>query len=182
MKEILITTEEIKQTVKDLASRINRQYTIDEPLLVICILNGGFMYFSDLISELKCPVEVDFIKVKSYVQKFTQGDIKILKDVDTPVKGKRVLIVDDIYDSGKTIEAVVNYLSIKEPKSIDITTFLVREESEDLPYLEYLFYFNKKIRHAWFGRKIPKNIWAVGYGLDDQGYRRNERVIYNVTG
>ena len=106
------------------------------------------------------------MRVKSYIAKNKQGDIQITKDLETPIKGKHVYIIDDIYDSGNTMNAVIEYLEVKHPASISIATLITRETS---PIPEHPSY------HAF----TIKNEWVVGYGMDnDKGQCRNYPEIY----
>lgn len=135
--------------------------------IFVGLLNGGFMFFSDLTKKINVPIECDLMRVKSYSGK-KQGDIQITKDLETPIKGKDVYLVDDIYDSGNTMNTVISYLKLKKPSSITIVTLLTRIESP-IP---------KEPSYHGF---VIKDEWVCGYGMDDsKGYMRNSPNIYEI--
>ena len=166
---ILIPSEEIQDKVIELASEINSNEVGNPiPKVFVCLLNGGFMFFSDLVKHIDFDFECDFMRVKSYVKKNEQGDINISKDLETPIKGKDVYIIDDIYDSGNTMEAVIDYLNVKQPHSITVVTLLTRSSSQ----------FPLYPSHVGF---ILEDEWVVGYGMDDEdGFMRNKPDLYEI--
>jgi len=164
MKTIL-TGEQIQNAVNILADELSSQHSSNEEVVMICLLKGGFMFFSDLTKKIKIPIQCDFMRVKSYVGKHEQGDIQILKDIETPIKNKIVYVVDDFFDTGNTMDAVIEYLSQKHPKQIEAITLLTRDIS---PIPEY------KLRYG----HIIQDEWVVGYGLDNNGLERNLPYIY----
>lgn len=170
--EILFNKEEIEFKTKIIAKQIADKHRGDgTPIVFVCLLTGGFMFFSDLVKNISLDFEVDFMRVKSYIKK-KQGDIQVTKDLETAIKGKHVYIVDDIYDSGRTMESVMKYLRVKEPKSLNIATLLKREENvkEATDFADSFF----------FGYEIEDE-WVVGYGCDDEnGYKRNYPNLYSV--
>ena len=163
----LFNSQEIDLKIKIIAKKISAEHQGDKtPVVMVGLLNGAFMFYSDLVRNMSIDLECDFIRVKSYTAQFKQGDIKILKDLETPIKGKHVYLVDDIYDTGTTMKALIEYLEVKKPASISIVTLLVRETS---PSLEHTCY------HAF----TIKDEWVVGYGCDnEQGYCRNYPAVY----
>jgi hypoxanthine phosphoribosyltransferase len=165
----LYTTKEIEIKTKILAKQISSEHNGDKtPVVMVGLLNGAFMFYSDLVRNMSIDLECDFMRVKSYISKRKQGDIQITKDLETPIKGKHVYIVDDIYDSGNTINAVIEYLSVKHPASISIVTLLTRETS---PIPTVPFYYGFKI----------KDEWIVGMGCDDEkGYCRNLPSVWSL--
>ena len=139
---------------------------------MVGLLNGAFMFYSELVKNMSVDVECDFMRVKSYVAKNKQGDVQITKDLETPIKGKHVYIVDDILDSGNTMAKVIEYLHIKWPKTINVVTLLKRKNT---PFR--LKNYNVEGTEA-FGFEID-NEWVVGYGMDnDKGYCRNYQSIF----
>ena len=170
MKQI-ITPEELQIKIKILAKQLSDDHRDDKtPIVAVCILNGGFMFFTDFVRSMPIDLECGFMRVKSYVSKRKQGDIQITKDLETPIKGKHVYIIDDIYDTGNTMKAVVGYLRVKKPKSLNIVTLLRRESSPT---------FN--LDCAYYNVIDIKNEWIVGYGMDDErGHCRNYNTIYEV--
>jgi hypoxanthine phosphoribosyltransferase len=164
--EILISEKQINKAIKTIATQINNNPQKD--VVFICLLNGGFLFYSELVKLINFDIQCDFLRVKSYIKKNTQGDIQILKDIETPIKNKTIYIVDDIFDSGNTMKAVIDYLQVKEPKQINIITLLKRKNS---PTVNYNFYYGFEI----------ENEWVVGMGMDDEnGFKRNHKIIYNI--
>ena len=171
--EILFKKEEIDFKTKIIAKNITDAHRGDgTPIVFVCLLTGGFMFFSDLTQEIRHDIEVDFMRVKSYIGKRKQGDIQVTKDLETAIKNKHVYIIDDIYDSGRTMEAVTKYLRVKDPKSLNIVTLLKREENAvDADKFADSFIHGFEI----------KGEWVVGYGMDnDKGYCRNYAGIFAI--
>ena len=165
MKE-LITAEEIQFQTKIIGKQIADDHRGDKtPIIMVGLLNGCFAFYSDLVRATPLDVECDFMRVKSYVNR-KQGDIQITKDLETRIKGKHVYLVDDILDSGNTMNAVTDYLQVKKPASISIVTLITRETSP-IP--------KEKSYHAF----TIKDEWIVGYGMDnDKGHMRNLPSIW----
>ena len=119
-KRILYSREDINTRVKALGEIISNNYK-DKNLLVISLLRGSFVFASDLVREISIPVEVDFMTTESYGHdEVSSGNVEIVHDIRTKVEGKDILIVDDIIDSGYTMEKVIEFTNMKEPKSIKI--------------------------------------------------------------
>jgi len=165
MKE-LITADEIQFQTKIIGKQIADDHRGDKtPVVMVGLLNGCFAFYSDLVRSMPLDVECDFMRVKSYVNR-KQGDIQITKDLETRIKGKHVYIVDDIYDTGNTMKAVIEYLEVKHPASISIVALITRETSPT-PKQELYKAFT-------IGDE-----WLVGYGMDDEkGYQRNLDSIW----
>ena len=167
MKE-LITTKDIDFRTKILGKQITAEHRGDKtPVVMVGLLNGCFAFYSDLVRAMSIDVECDFMRVKSYISKSKQGDVQITKDLETPIKGKHVYIVDDIYDTGNTIKAVTEYLEVKHPASISIVTLVTRKTSPK----------HKNARHAF----TIDDEWLIGYGMDDEkGLNRNLNSIWSL--
>lgn len=167
----LIEPEELQIKIKILAKQLSDDHVGDKtPVVAVCILNGGFMFFTDFVRAMPIDLECGFMRVKSYVSKRKQGDISITKDLETPIKGKHVYIIDDIYDTGNTMRAVVDYLRVKKPKSLNVITLLKRSKS-----------INIDIECPCYNIIDIDDEWIVGYGMDnDKGYGRNYDTIYEV--
>jgi hypoxanthine phosphoribosyltransferase len=165
MKELL-TAEEIQFQTKIIGKQIADDHRGDKtPIVMVGLLNGAFAFYSDLVRATPVDMECDFMRVKSYTNR-KQGDIVISKDLETPIKGKHVYIVDDILDSGNTMNAVIDYLEVKKPASISIVTLITRETS---PFPK------QKSYHAF----TIKDEWVVGMGMDnDKGHMRNSPSIW----
>ena len=167
----LIDPEKLQIKIKILAKQLSDDHKDDKtPVVAVCILNGGFMFFTDFVRAMPIDLECGFMRVKSYVSKRKQGDIQITKDLEAPIKGKHVYIIDDILDTGNTIRAVIDYLKLKKPKSLNVVT-LLRRESSRIFDIEFPCYNVLDI----------KDEWVIGYGMDDEkGNCRNYNTIYEV--
>jgi hypoxanthine phosphoribosyltransferase len=161
---ILFTSEQIQDKVTEIAHAIDFKHTVDDDVVVICVLNGGFMFFSDLVKNMSTDIEVDFIRAKSYNGQ-DQGVVHILKDIETDIEGKDVYVVDDFYDTGNTLDRILEHLSTSNPKSIQMVTLLTRDIS---PIPDYPHITGFMIRDQW----------VVGYGMDNNSKERNLDYIY----
>jgi len=153
----LFTEREIKNKVGEIAYNIKKKQH-SEPPVFICVLNGAFMFFTDLVKQVG-DCHIDFIRAKSYENQ-SQGEIRILKSIDMDIKGKNVYLVDDIYDSGNTMNRLIKHLQYLNPKSITPITLFKKHYSncDDLIY----------------GFELTNERWLVGYGLDaSDGTKRN---------
>jgi len=120
IEEILVSESEIKKRVKELGEEISKDYKGKFPLFV-CILRGAFVFLADLVRNVDIPISVDFMAISSYGGKTeSSGQVKILKDLDTPIEDRHVLIIEDIVDTGLTMDAVTRLLKTRKPKSIKI--------------------------------------------------------------
>ena len=153
LARIIIPTETIQSRVKDLAKQISQDFSDVERLYIIGILKGAFIFLADLTRQLQVDHIVDFMALSSYGKTTSSGAVRILMDLREPIEGQHVLIVEDILDSGNTLDYLLRILKGRNPTSIN-TCVLVRKEREslDIP-VDYL------------GFKIP-DVWVVGYGLD----------------
>ena len=162
----LINQKNIEIQTKILAKRISAEHLGDKtPVIMVGLLNGCFAFYSDLVRAMPIDVKCDFMRVKSYIKR-KQGDIQITKDLETPIKGKHVYIVDDIYDTGNTMTSVIEYLEVKHPASISIVSLIKRKTSPKPKQPSY---------HAF----TIGDEWVVGMGCDDEyGYNRNLPSIW----
>lgn len=158
--EVLFSEDDIKKRVKALGKEITADYE-GKDLLVISILKGSFMFFSDLLKEIKLPLEIDFMGAKSYGDNTHPGEVRIVKDLDKPIEGRHILIVEDILDTGQTLHALYKLLEVRGAASLRTCTFLDKpaRRSTDF-YADYI------------GYEIP-DYFAVGYGLDYAERYRN---------
>ncbi|MCX8069812.1 MAG: hypoxanthine phosphoribosyltransferase [Thermodesulfovibrionales bacterium] len=156
----LLTTEQIQSKVIDLANKISKDYKGKE-ILMIGMLRGAFMFFADLVRHIKVPVLIDFIIASSYLQTTTSGEVKIHYDLKEDIENKHVIIVDDIIDSGITLNFIRERLLMRNPASLKVCVLLDKEDRRvvDVP-VDYL------------GYKIP-NEFVIGYGLDYENNYRN---------
>lgn len=165
----LFSQEQIASIVKGLADQISRDYS-DKELVLVCILKGAFMFLSDLIRHLRFPVQVDFVRLTSYgAGTESSGVIEITKDVETPVEGKDVLIVEDIIDSGRTLQFLRDRLSLANPRSVKICALLDKKSRREVD-----------IEADYLGKEV-ENVFVVGYGIDFNESYRNLPEIYYVT-
>ena len=175
MKE-LINSKRIEIRTKILAKQIEDKHRDDKtPIVMVCLLSGGFMFFSDLVRNIELNLECEFMRVKSYTGKKKQGDIQITKDLETSIKGKHVYIVDDIFDTGNTMKAVAQYLKVKKPRSINVIALVLRNENKWYPKQD-----DPLINTIETGFTIQDE-WIVGYGMDnEQGFLRNYPYILEL--
>ena len=169
--EKAINEKDLDIKLKILAKKINDEHRNDStPVVMVCILNGGFMFFSDLVKQITVPIEIDFIRCKSYYGR-KQGDLVVTKDLETKIKGKHVYLVDDILDSGNTMKAVSNFLKVKEPKSITPVVTIYKESVDFDKVLHILYQETDSLFDPWY----------IGYGMDDEnGHNRNLSTIYTI--
>jgi hypoxanthine phosphoribosyltransferase len=159
--EILVQRDELQHRVRELAHEISRDYE-DRQLFLVGVLKGAVFFLSDLMRHLDVPCEVDFMAVSSYGSSTdSSGVVRILKDLDAPIEGREVLIVEDIVDSGLTLSYLLRTLNARDPASLEVCALLTKPERRkvDLP-IKYV------------GFEIP-NRFAIGYGLDHAERFRN---------
>jgi len=158
---ILLSEEEVAARVKEIAKEISRDYE-GKPLHLICILKGGVFFTCELAKRINLPLTMDFMSVSSYgAGTVTSGIVKITKDLDDPIEGKDVLIVEDIIDSGNTLAYLIEVLKQRNPNSIELCTLLDKPERRVKDQV--------KVKYTCF--TVPDQ-FIVGYGLDyDQIYR-----------
>ncbi len=167
--EVLVSGEQIAERIAEIGRQITQDYQGRAPLLVV-ILKGAVLFASDLCRSIDLPVEMDFMAVSSYGNgTSSSGVVRILKDLDIDINGRDVILVEDIVDSGLTLQYLRKSLKARGPASLAICSLLLRESSESNPGT------NKNETHApkvdYVGFVLPR-VWVVGYGLDlAQRYR-----------
>ena len=163
--KLLLSESDIKKRVKELADQISVDFKGKTPIFV-GILNGSYVFMADLLRELSIQVEVDFVKIRSYDGDSSTGTIKFRKDISADIDNRDVIIVEDIIDSGFTINFLVNRLRESGPKSVTVATALYKKEVAKLDFeVEYV------------GFEIPPE-FVVGYGLDyNERYRNLKDVM-----
>ncbi len=163
--DVLIESDQLQRRVEELSAEISRDYA-DGDLVLVGILKGAVMFLADLMRHLKVPCELDFMAVSSYGSATdSSGVVRILKDLESSIEGRDVLIVEDIIDSGLTLHYLIRSLRARAPRSLEVCALLTKPERRrvDLP-----------IRYTGF--EIP-NRFVIGYGLDhNQRYRNLEYV------
>ncbi|MBM4446767.1 MAG: hypoxanthine phosphoribosyltransferase [Chloroflexi bacterium] len=152
--KVLITQEEIRQAVAKLAAEIRWDYQGKQPLL-IGILKGSFIFMADLVRELGLPVETDFVRLSSYgAGTETSGKVKVVQGLKTPIKGRDVIVIEDIVDTGLTVSFLIDYLRKKKPASLKLCALTDKPSRHKVPVtIDYL------------GFTVP-NKFIVGYGID----------------
>ena len=157
----LLTEEEVDRRIREVADEVNRYYG-DDPIHIVCILKGGAYFACELSKHLKMPVSIGFMSVSSYGAGTTSsGIVRIIKDLDEPIEGKRVLIAEDIVDTGKTLAYLIEVFKGRKPKDIKVCALLNKPDRRTEKYVTPDF--------SCFS--VP-NEFVVGYGLDyDQMYR-----------
>ena len=158
---VLLSEEEVDKRIREIAGEINRDYA-GRAVHLICILKGGVFFTCELAKRLTVPVSLDFMSVSSYGSGTeSSGVVRIVKDLDQPLEGKEVLIVEDIIDSGRTLAYLIDLLQKRNPKSIRLCTLLDKPERR----------VKKQVTVDYICFTIPDE-FVVGYGLDyDQKYR-----------
>jgi hypoxanthine phosphoribosyltransferase len=166
--ETYLSEEVIQKRIKEMAKAINDDYAGRRPLF-IAILNGSFMFASDLFKNLAVETELCFIKLASYKGMRSSGKVVTTVGLEEDLFGKEVIIVEDIVDTGKTLHKFLPKLMHQQPKSLKIAALLHKTEATEYPLtLDYV------------GFQIP-NKFVVGYGLDYEGLGRNFKEIYQLV-
>jgi hypoxanthine phosphoribosyltransferase len=159
--EILVPAEDLAQRVRELAKQVSRDYA-DKDLVLIGVLKGAVFFLSDLMRHLDIPVEVDFMAVASYGSATkSSGVVRILKDLDAAIEGRDVLIVEDIVDSGLTLQYLLRNLAGRNPRSLEVCALLIKPERRKV-----------ELETRYVGFEIPDR-FAIGYGLDHGERYRN---------
>jgi hypoxanthine phosphoribosyltransferase len=159
--EILVDNQALTRRVKELGAEISRDYE-GRDLVMVGVLKGAVIFIADLMRELTVPCEIDFMAISSYGSATdSSGVVRILKDLDAPIEGRDVLIVEDIIDSGLTLHYLIKSLNARSPRSLEVCALLTKLERRrvDLPT-------------RYVGFEIP-NRFAIGYGLDHAQQYRN---------
>ena len=165
LTEVLYTQEELKDAVKKLGARITHDYQGKAPLMV-CILKGASVFFTDLIREIDLPLEIEFMAISSYgASTVSSGEVRMVKDLDRPILGRDVLIVEDIVDSGMTLSFLKRTLTNRGASSLRLVALLDKPSRRTVPLsVDYSCY------------QIPDS-FVVGYGLDYNEKYRNLPLV-----
>jgi hypoxanthine phosphoribosyltransferase len=166
--EVFIRENELQEKIKTLAARINDEYQGKE-VIFIAILNGAFMFAADLLKSITLPCEISFVKVSSYHGGMsTTGRVDELIGLNASIENKEVIILEDIVDTGITIDKIITLLKAESPASVKVCTLLYKPDA-----------FKGKKAPELVGMSIP-NKFVVGYGLDYDEKGRNLREIYQL--
>jgi hypoxanthine phosphoribosyltransferase len=168
--EILVQADELQHRIKEMAEEVSRDYK-GRDLLLIGVLKGAVFFLADLMRHLDVPCEVDFMAVSSYGSSTdSSGVVRILKDLDAPLEGRNVLIVEDIVDSGLTLQYLMRTLEARNPASIEVCALLTKPDRRKV---------DTPARYVGF--EIPDK-FAIGYGLDYAERYRNLPYVATLTG
>ncbi len=168
--EVVVSARQLQERVRELGRQVSDDYAANPPLLV-CVLKGAINFMADLMRAIELPVEVDFMAVSSYgAATKTSGVVRIVKDLDVDLVNRDVLIVEDVVDSGLTLNYLRQYLGARSPRSLEVCALLLKVgEQRVAQSLKYV------------GFEIPSD-FVVGYGLDVNERYRNLDAIYTFTG
>ena len=161
----LISREQLSSRIKELASQINKDFQGQE-IVLVGILKGSFMFLADLAREINVPVKIEFMSVSSYEGTKSSGQLRINWDIGRDLEGENIIVVEDIVDTGLTIDYLIKYFSVRNPKSVKICSLLSKPASYKLDH---------KIDYVGFE---ISNEFVIGYGLDLDGkYRELPEII-----
>ena len=159
--KVLVTRDEINEAIERLGKQLTADYQ-DKEVVVVGILRGAAVFMADLIRAMDCYLEIDFMDVSSYGEAFeSSGEVKIIKDLDTRVEGRDILIVEDIIDTGQTLKYIVDLLHYRKANSVKVCTLLDKKERRV-----------NDMEADYVGLDVP-NEFVVGYGLDYKQQYRN---------
>lgn len=162
LEKVLFSEQEIKDTVARMGAEITADYEDKNPLL-IAVLRGAVVFMADIMRSIDCQIGIDFMAVSSYGDGVkSSGVVRIMKDLDTKIEGRDVLIIEDILDSGLTLSYLIDTLSQRNPKSIEVAAFLVKDTEDHTP----------AVTPRYEGLHCPDE-FIVGYGLDYAERYRN---------
>ena len=163
-----ISEEDILNRVREIALEISKEFKYKKPL-ILPVLNGSFMFASDLMKELDIDCEIQFVKVQSYTGMESTEEVKTIIGPSMTVSGRTIIVVEDIVDTGNTIVELVNQLETLNPNEVKVCSLLYKPNK-----------YKGNVKIDYFGFEIPDD-FVVGYGLDYDGLGRNLRQIYTVT-
>lgn len=162
--KVIFSREQIQHEVKELGKRISDNYG-DEEIILICNLKGAFIFLADLCRHITSPISIDFIATTSYKGTESTGDVRIIKDLKMDVRGKHILLVEDIVDTGYTVDYILKYLSLHNPKSLHVCTLLDKRCKREI-----------EIPIRFRGFEVGDQ-FVIGYGLDyNERYRELDYI------
>lgn len=162
--QVFLSADEIQSRVREMAADIDRDFG-GEPISLVGVLRGCIHFYSDLARALESPTTVDFLQAMSYQGEHSTGEVQLVKDLSSSIKGRNVLLVEDIYDTGRTLDYLRNNLLNRHPKRLEIAALLRKPERHVV-----------EVDVRYVGFSIP-NKFVVGYGLDRDGEHRNLSYI-----
>lgn len=165
---LLASERSLKREIKRVAAQINQDYEGKEPVF-LSVLNGSFIFASDLLREIDLPCEISFVKLASYSGMSTTGEVRELMGLDIDIAGRPVIIVEDIVDTGLTMLHLLETLELQKPESIEICTLLSKPSKLQV-----------ELDMRYVCKQIPDD-FVVGYGLDYDGFGRNTKDLYTIN-
>lgn len=161
--DILVTEDQLKQRIAEMGAKITQDYVdIEEPLIIVVLMKGAFVFAADLLREIQLPLHIDFMIVSSYGDSTESSrEVRIIKDLQEAISGRDVIVVDDIIDTGLTLKKILQMLKSRSPKSLKSCTLLDKSERRETD-----------LDVDYFGFNIP-NEFVIGYGLDYAQCYRN---------
>ncbi len=165
--KITIPAASVKQVIDNMALQITNDYT-DEEVFFVGILNGAFMFSADLIKKIRLQCQVSFVKLSSYDGSSSSGEVRELIGLIDDIKGRHVIVLEDIVETGLTLETIIKLLKPMKPASLKIATLLFKPQA-----------YQQNLKLDYIGLEIP-NQFIIGYGLDYNGYGRNYEDIYSA--
>ena len=165
--DVFLSEEEVLQQVRHLGVQLSRDYEGKE-LIFLAILNGSFMFASDLLKQISIPCEISFVKMSSYSGTNSRGEVNELLGINSDIRGKHVVIIEDIVDSGLTVDKIHSLLGVHGAASVKVCTLLFKPDA-----------FLGKCKPDYIGFPIS-NAFVVGYGLDYNEKGRNLNAIYQL--
>ncbi|MCD7859621.1 MAG: hypoxanthine phosphoribosyltransferase [Firmicutes bacterium] len=160
--QILLTQEQIRSRIRELGEILSRDYADKDPV-VVGVLKGVVIFFADMVRELKIPCQVDFLCISSYEGTESTGQVRVKMDLSADIRGRHVLILEDIFDTGHSLDFTVTHLLRKQPASLKICTLLDKPARRDP---------SVTLQADYVGFTVP-NAFVVGYGLDYEEHYRN---------
>ncbi len=164
---VSIPEEKIQQSIKEMAQKMNSDFA-GKDVIFLGILNGCFMFAGDLFKSIDLPCQITFLKLASYQGTSSSGNVKRLIGINEDIEGKTVVILEDIIDTGNTLDSIIKQLKGYEPGEIKVATLLYKPDA-----------YKKDIPIDYVGIEIP-NAFILGYGLDYDGFGRNLSDIYTI--
>ncbi len=165
--EIFIPAKKIYEAIDVIAEKMNKDLEGKNPLFV-CVLNGSFMFAADLLKRITIPCEISFVRMSSYCGTSTTGDVKMIYGLEENIEGRTIVVVEDIVDTGNTMERMLKQLHALDPKEVKVSTLLFKPEA-----------LQHEVQLDYIALNIPCD-FILGYGLDYDGYGRNLPDIYKL--
>ena len=163
---VLLSAEQIQQRIAEMGAEIDRDYPGGEPVYLIAVLKGAFIFLADLARAMKTPARIEFIGISSYGKgKTSSGQVRLTKDLDVPIEGHHVILVEDILDTGITLTYLATVMAQRKPKSLRIASLLDKPERRQ-----------SQVKADYVGFQIPDE-FVIGYGLD---YAEDYRNLKDV--